>query len=204
MFSGFLRAPLRYCITSGTVHRFPVSLPWRNLPVMECPFLRLSLIECSAQWSNPSDWQIKSKSQALHAVLLKAQGQRPNRCPIPMTFRYKICPFCTGSEEYRTHSFSLGGLRHRCVCRHSGHTFTDPQRTIDATPETRAKSFMYIRLPRIAWSSIRCFLLSRDQGETCPDGYTCLCRPCELLPEIEFSCSLHVSGGLSVRQHAKR
>lgn len=42
--------------------------------------------------------------------------------------------------------------------------------------------------------SLRCYCFSREQGGTCPDGYTCLCRPCELLPEFEFSFSLQVLG----------
>lgn len=32
------------------------------------------------------------------------------------------------------------------------------------------------------------------QGGACPDGYTCLCRPCEPLPDEEFSFSLRASG----------
>lgn len=39
------------------------------------------------------------------------------------------------------------------------------------------------------------FSFSLEQGEPCPDGYTCICYPCELLPKFEFSFGLQASGG---------
>lgn len=38
------------------------------------------------------------------------------------------------------------------------------------------------------------FFHSLANKGACPDGYTCLCRPCEPLPEVEFSLRLNLEG----------
>lgn len=79
------------------------------------------------------------------------------------------------------------------------HTDSDHTagRTRGATLEIRVgilcKYAPSVLRDRFAHSPPSC-CFSRGQGETCPEGYTCLCRPCEQLPEFEFSFSLQGLG----------
>ena len=97
---------------------------------------------------------------------------------------------CTdlGSECSTPPVLSHGG-RHSSLHYHLGSKgFTTPEIARFCTYDLSVLCYIH--------SPVRCHVLSfsREQGEPCPDGYTCVCYPCEQLPEFEFSLSLQASG----------